>query len=60
MRGLGVRVFKNGALEIELGPAPAPPVTQPDPDAPRPAPKRSEYDRLLFAATEGIPEDDDE
>lgn len=59
MREHNATVFKTQDIHIELGPAPAPPPPPRDPDAPRVAPKRSEYDRLLFAATEGFPEDDE-
>lgn len=59
MREHGATVFKANDIHIELGPAPAPPPTPRDPDAPAPRPKRSDYDRMLFAATEGLPEDDE-
>jgi hypothetical protein len=59
MREHGATVFKTQDIHIELGPAPAAPLRSPDSDAPRTAPKRSEYGRLLFAATEGIPDDDE-
>lgn len=59
MREHNMTVLKTPDLHIELGPAPAPPLMPRDPDAPLQAPKRSDYDRMLFAATEGISEDDE-
>jgi hypothetical protein len=56
MRELGVLSFKHEGLEIALGPAPAGPPTRNEARAPR----KSEYDRLLFACTEGLPEEDSE
>lgn len=58
MRDMGVQTFKSGDLEITLGAAPVKPLSPKDPDAPQPAPRKSEYERLLFAATEGFPEDE--
>jgi hypothetical protein len=59
MRDMGVATFKSGDLEISLGTAPAQAHAEPDPDAPKVAPKKSSYDKLLFACTEGLPEDDE-
>lgn len=56
MREHNVHVFKTQDIHIELGPAPVKAHT-PAPNAPK---KASDYQRLLFAATEGFPEEDDE
>jgi len=53
MRAGGCLLFKSGETVIQLGPAPAPA------DA-RPPHKRDDYGDLLFAATEGLPSDDEE
>ena len=54
MRELGVRAFKSADIEIALGPEPARSVTKSDYEPPR----KGEYEKLLFAATEGLPEED--
>ena len=54
-----VAILKTADIHIELGPRPAKPLAPRDPDAPPERPKKNEYDRLLFAATEGIPEEDE-
>lgn len=59
MRENNVTVFKTQDVHIELGPAPAAPLSPRDPDAPPAAPKKSDYERMLFAATEGIPDEDE-
>lgn len=58
MREHGATVFKAEGIHIELGPAPAPPIAPRDPDAPVLAPRKSDYERMLFAATEGLPDED--
>jgi hypothetical protein len=59
MRENNVTVFKTQDIHIELGPPPAAPPPPRDPDAPSAAPRRSEYERFLYAATEGLPEEDE-
>ena len=59
MRDHNVTVFKTADVHIELGPPPAKPLPARDPDAPGLPPKRSDYEKLLFAATEGFPEEDE-
>ena len=56
MREMGVAAFRSNDLEIALGPAPVRPQ---DPEAKSAAPSRSDYDKMLFAATEGLPEGDE-
>lgn len=58
MRDLGVTAFKHDGLEIALGTEPAKPLAPRDPDAPA-LPRKNDYEKLLFAATEGLPEDDE-
>jgi len=59
MREMGVQTFRSGDLEISLGAAPVKPPSARDSDAPVPAPKKTEYERLLFAATEGFDPDEE-
>lgn len=54
-----VTVFKTADIHIELGPRPLKPSPLPDLDAPRLAPRRNDYERMLFAATEGLPDEDE-
>jgi hypothetical protein len=58
MRALGVSTFKSDGTEIALVPRPeaAPPAD--DKPAPRTAPVRLTNEQLLFACTEGLPEDE--
>ena len=59
MREMGITSFKHDDLAIELGAEPARALAPRDPDAPRiPAKRGPTFDQLLFAATEGLPEDD--
>ncbi|AKU93380.1 hypothetical protein AKJ09_00044 [Labilithrix luteola] len=59
MREHGITEFSGDGISIKLGKAPVKPLPPVDPDAPKPAPKKSAYDQLLFAATEGLPPDDE-
>jgi hypothetical protein len=59
MREHNVTVFKTADVQIELGQAPAKPLPSRDPDAPIQAPKKNDYERMLFAATEGLPDEDE-
>jgi hypothetical protein len=58
MRAHNVLVLKTPEIHLELGPAPARPLAERDPDAIT-LPKKSDYERLLFAATEGFSEEDE-
>lgn len=59
MRENNVTAFKAGDISIELGAAPAQPLRPRDPDAPALPPKKNDYERMLFAATEGLPDEDE-
>lgn len=54
MREEGVATLRVGDAVISL--APAPPAGKPEPIAP--AARRKEYEKILFACTEGIPDDE--
>lgn len=63
MREHNVSVFKTADIHIELGPAPAQALPSPAPRGPDDLilpPRKTEYERLLFAATEGFSAAEDE
>lgn len=56
MREHNVTAFRTADIAIELGPAPA----GPTPNTPNPLPRgKTDYEKLLFAATEGFAEEDE-